>query len=69
MMVSYSTGVNPGQASLTPASVVGALDPGHDRNPEFFAGGPGTAVEDVLLQQREEALHGRVVAGRTDPAH
>jgi hypothetical protein len=28
-----------------------------------------SAVEDVLLQQREETLHGRVVAGRTDPAH
>jgi hypothetical protein len=27
------------------------------------------AVEDVLLQQREEALHRRVVAGRTDLAH
>jgi len=27
------------------------------------ASGPGAAVEDVLLQQREEALHGCVVAG------
>lgn len=63
MMVSYSTGVNPGQASLTPASVVGALDPGHDRDPEFFAGGPGTAVEDVLLQQREEAICSSVTPG------
>ena len=47
--------------------MVGPLDPGHDREPEFLASGPGTAIEDVLLQQREEALHGRVVAAPTRP--
>lgn len=26
------------------------------------------ALQDVLLQQREEEFHGRVVACRTDPA-
>jgi hypothetical protein len=27
--------------------VVGPLDPGHDRDPQFFAGGPVPAVEDA----------------------
>lgn len=49
--------------------VVGPLDPGHDRDPEFFAGGPDATVEDVLLQQAEEGLHGRVVAGSSDPPY
>ena len=30
---------------------------------------PPLPVEDVLLEQREEALHGGVVAGRADLAH
>ncbi len=28
-----------------------------------------TAVKDVSLRQAEEALHGRIIAGRTDAAH
>ena len=50
-------------------SVVGPFDPGHDRDAQFLSAGPGAAVEDVLLQQAEEALHRRVVAARRDPAH
>jgi hypothetical protein len=50
-------------------SVVGTFDSGDDRDPEFLAGGPPPAVEHVLLQQREEGVHGRIVAGRADPAH
>ena len=34
---------------LTLAAVVGPFDPGHDRNAQLLAGGPGVAVEDVLL--------------------
>jgi hypothetical protein len=42
--------------------VVGAFDPGHDRDPQLGPGGPATPVQDVLLQQGEEGLHGGVVA-------
>jgi hypothetical protein len=51
---------------LSTAAVVGPLDSGDDRDPEMLAGGPGAAVQDVLLQQREEGLYGGVVAGSTD---
>lgn len=30
---------------------------------------PESAIQDVLLQQREEPFHGRVVFGRADPAY
>ena len=43
------------------ASVVGLLNPGHDGDAKLFAGGPGLLVQDVLLQQAEEGLHGGVV--------
>ena len=33
------------------APVVGPLDPGHDRDAQLVPGGPGAAVEDVLLEQ------------------
>ena len=49
--------------------MVGPFDPGHDRDPQLLAGVPGAAVEDALLQQAEEGLHGGVVAGRADAAH
>ncbi len=61
-----------GQAAergLAPAAVVGAFDPGDDREAQLLAGVPGLAAEDVLLQQAEEALHGGVVAGGADLAH
>jgi hypothetical protein len=44
------------EQGLSAASLLGPLDPGHDRDPSFLTGGPGTAVEDVLLQQTEEGL-------------
>jgi hypothetical protein len=47
--------------------VVGALDPGDNRDPQFLASGPGTSVENIVLQQREEAFHGGVVARGADP--
>src|SRR5438270_9389160 len=59
----------PGQGSLSAAAVVGAFDPGDDRDPELVAGGPGPSVEDVVLQQAEERFHGCVVAGGTDATH
>src|SRR5690625_541108 len=57
------------EAVLPSAAVVGAFDPVHDGSPELVSGGPGSAVEDVVLQQGEEALHGRVVTARADSAH
>ena len=58
----------PSEADLA-AAVVGAFDPGDDRDAEFLSGVPARAVQDGLLQQREEALHGGVVPGGPDPAH
>ncbi len=54
---------------MTSAAVAGAFDPDHDGDPQLLAGIPGAPVEDVLLQQAEEALHGGVVTGRADTAH
>ncbi len=59
----------PPERGLSTASAVKLLDPGHDRDPQFLAGVPNSAVEDVLLKQREEGLHGGVVAGRADASH
>lgn len=42
--------------------MVGALDLGDDRQPQLVPGGPVVLVEDVLLEQGEERLHGRIVA-------
>lgn len=68
MIASYSTGVNRPRAAST-TSVVGPFDPPEDRDPQLLTSVPGMAVQDVLLEQGEEALHGRVVAGGTDSAH
>ena len=57
------------EACLAASAVVGAFDPGDDRDAELVAGGPALPVEDVLLQQREERFHGGVVAGGADLAH
>src|SRR3954469_18367946 len=62
-------GVQPTEAGFTAAAGVCAVDPGDDGLPQCLAGGPVLAVEDVLLQQREEGLHGGVVSGRADSAH
>ena len=59
----------PSEGGLASAAVVGAFDPGDDGDPQLFAGVPAAAVQDVLLQQAEEALHGGVVAGRPDATH
>ena len=57
------------QAGLSAASVIGPLDPGDDRDPQLLSGPPALAVQDVLLGQREERFHRRVIAGRADLAH
>lgn len=44
------------EGSLSSAAVVGPFEPGHDRESQFVAGGPPTFVEDVVLEQAEEAL-------------
>src|SRR5690606_6959781 len=52
------------------AAVVGAFDPGDDLDAELVAGLPAaSAVQDVLLEQGEEGLHGGVVRGGADLAH
>ena len=56
-MVSYSMGGQSAQSGLPATSVIGSLDPGDDRDPELFSGPPPLAVQDVLLQQREERFH------------
>ena len=56
MIASYSS--RPCEGELATAAVVGALDPGHDGDPQLFAGGPGLAVQDVALEEGEEGLHG-----------
>ena len=35
---------------MAASPVIGPLDPGHDRDLQLHAGGPGSAVADVLLQ-------------------
>jgi len=62
-------GGEPAEASLPSASVIGLLDPGDHRQAEFLSGVPALPVQDVLLQQGEEGLHGGVVTARADPAH
>lgn len=39
---------------LASATVVGAFDPGDDRQPELGASGPPSAVRDVLTRQGEK---------------
>ena len=57
------------ECGLSSAAVVGPLDPSDDGDAELLAGGPGLAVQDVVLQEAEEALHGGVVARCADFAH
>jgi len=45
-------------------AVVGVFGAGGDRDVWLFTGCSAVVVEYVLLQQPEEALRGRVVAGR-----
>jgi hypothetical protein len=62
-------GVNRPRVACRRREWVGALDRGDDRDAQLVAGIPAAAVQDVPLQQAEEALHGGVVAGRADEAH
>ena len=57
------------QPGLSSAAVIRPLDPRHDRDPQLVSGRPSAAVEHVLLQQREEALHRCVIASRADSSH
>lgn len=54
---------------MTAAAVVLRLDPGDDREAEFLPRLPAARVEDVLLQEREEALHAGVVARAVGAPH
>jgi hypothetical protein len=44
------------QGELTASAVVGALDPGDDREAEIVSGRPTLPAEHVVLQEREERL-------------
>ena len=58
-MPSSGTGGQSAEAGLASTSVVGAFDPGHDLDSEVVTGLPAMpSVEDVLLEQSEERLHG-----------
>ena len=54
---------------LAATSVIGPLDPGDDGDAQILSRLPTLAIEHVLLEQREEGLHGRVVTAGADPAH
>src|SRR5699024_3217445 len=57
------------QPGLSTTPVVGLLDPGDDRDAELFSGPPTLAVQDVLLEQREERFHRGLVPGSADFPH
>jgi hypothetical protein len=57
------------ESALPSSAVVGAFDPGNDREAELVAARPALAVEDVLLEQREPRLHRGVVRCRRDAPH
>lgn len=49
--------------------MVGSLYPPHNARAELLATVTYVLVEDVLLEESEEAFHGGVVTGSADPAH
>ena len=49
--------------------MVAALNPGHARQAEFIEAAPVAAVQDGLLQHREEGLYGCVVSRGRDSTH
>ena len=49
--------------------VIRLLDPRHDRSASLLPCGPLPSIEHILLQEREEGLHGRIVPGRADLSH
>ena len=49
-------GRQPAETCLSAPAGVSPFDPGDDRDPQLLAGGPRPAVEDVLLEEGEEAL-------------
>jgi hypothetical protein len=57
------------EAALPTLAVVGALDPRHDRQPQFLPRRPPLPIEDILLQQGEERFHGRIISTCPDPSH
>lgn len=57
------------QSSLPPTAVVRLFDPGDDGQPQLLPAGPRATVQDVLLQEREERFHRRIVRACSHPAH
>ncbi len=54
---------------MDPRSLVPDLDPLEDRQPRLLVRAEATAVHQLLLQRRPEALHHRVVVAVAGPAH
>src|SRR3972149_9235484 len=57
------------EGPLAAPAMVGPFDPGQDRKAKLLSRLPALPVQDVVLQQREERLHGGVVGTGSDPAH
>src|SRR5436309_14119362 len=57
------------EGSLAAPAVVGAFDPGDDPQPELLPGLPALPVQHVVLEEREERLHGGVVGAGPGATH
>ena len=57
------------QAGLSASAMIGALNPGDDREAQLVSGDPRLAIEYVVLQQREERFHRSIIACGPDSAH
>ena len=66
MMVSYSMGGNRLRRACRRRRWIGPLDPDDDGDSQLFSGPPALAIQDVLLEKRDEGLHRGVVVGGTD---
>lgn len=57
------------ESCLSATAVIGAFDPGNDRDPEFIPGCLAALVQNVLLEQADERFHCRVITGSANPTH
>ena len=64
-----SNGGEPAQDPLPLATAVNRLVLGGHRESQVISGRLRVAVQDVLLEQREEALYRGVIIGGADPAY
>jgi hypothetical protein len=57
----------PAESSLAARAVIRPLDPDHDLEPQFLPCLPPVFVEQVLLKECEEGLHGGVITAGSSP--